>query len=204
LSPSGFSRCSAAWFGLCAFAALGCFSATLDHDELDAKASGVEATVESLDPATAADAGPGYTVSLDTPPIELDFEGEDTTRDPCVATTEQARAILERNCSGCHAPPAGMGGFRAILDFPVLVTATSSTQRNPVTGEPVRLVVPGDPEGSRLYRRAAAGEMPPMRDASLPALPRPTISDISVLREWIESCLPTDPAPAPPIDAGLP
>ncbi len=189
------------WLGLCSSAALGCFYATLDHDELDSKAAGAREEVEALQP----DAGSGYTVSLDTPAIEIDFEG-DTTLDSCVATTTQARAILERNCAGCHAPPAAMGGFRSILDFPVLLTLTSSTLRDPVSGELVRLVVPGDPDGSRLYRRAASNEMPPMRDASLPQLPRPNISDISVLRQWIEACLPQEPAlPAPlRVDAGLP
>jgi hypothetical protein len=192
-------RCSAVWLCLSASGALGCFYATLDHDELEAKAAGSSAEeIASLRP----DAGSGFTTALDTPPIEL--TGGDTTRDSCVATTEQARAILERNCSGCHAPPAAMGGFRSILDFPVLVTQTSNTLVDPVTGEPVRLVIPGDPDGSRLYRRAAGNEMPPMRDASLPPLPRPTISDISVLRQWIESCLPEVPAPPPLVDAGLP
>lgn len=179
----------------------GCFSVALDRDELDAKAAGsTERAVASLRP-DAGELGSGYTVSLDTPPIELDFDG-DTTRDACVATTQQARAILESDCSECHAPPAGMGGFRSVLEFPVLVTLTSSTLRDPATGEPVRLVIPGDPDGSRLYRRIVSGEMPPARDASLPPLPRPNISDISVLRTWIESCLPEVPDPG--ADAGSP
>jgi hypothetical protein len=197
LSPSILSRLSPVWLSLCASSALGCFYATLDHDELDSKAAGDSTRTAALEP----DAGSGRTVALDTPPIEL-VEGD--TRDSCVATTEQARAILQRNCSGCHAPPAAMGGFRSVLDFPVLVTLTSTTQRDLLTGEPVRLVIPGDPDGSRLYRRAAGGEMPPMRDASLPPLPRPTISDISVLRQWIGVCLPDVPAPAPLVDAGAP
>lgn len=203
MRPSVFTRCSTLWLALCSSGAVGCFYMTLDHDELDAKAAGSrQEEVASLLP----DAGSDYTVALDTPPIEVDFEG-DITLDSCVATSEQARSILERNCAGCHSPPAAMGGFRAILDFPVLVTLTSSTLRDPATGQFVRLVVPGDPDGSRLYRRAAGNEMPPMRDASLPALPRPSISDISVLRQWIEACLPLDPASAasPSLgDAGLP
>jgi hypothetical protein len=197
LNPTRFARYRALVAIGIAGSAAGCFYATLDHDELDAKAAG-PAAPESGE----ADAGGGYTVSLDTPAIELDFNGE-TTRDACVATTQQARAILEENCSGCHAPPAAMGGFRSILDFSVLVTLTSSTARDPATGQPARLVIPGDPDGSRLYRRAAGGEMPPMRDASLPQLPRPSISDISVLRQWIDQCLPEVPAaPVSPPDAG--
>jgi hypothetical protein len=192
-------RCSVVWLGLCGSGSLGCFYASLDHDELAAKAAGPPSAG-----SPSADAGIGYTVALDTPPIDLDLQGEDTTRDACVATTRDAREVLQRNCAGCHAPPAAMGGFRSILDFPVLVTLTSSTLRDPVTGKPVRLVIPGNPDGSRVYRRAAAGEMPPTRDASLPALPRPTISDISVLRQWISACLPEAPAAAPLLDGGVP
>jgi len=196
------------WLALLGLSATGlaCFSATLDRAELDAKAAGTSAGLASSSEAVeggGVDAGAGFTVALDTPPIELDYDGEDLTRDACVATTEQARSILEEHCSACHAPPAAMGGFRSVLDFPVLITLGSGTQRDPVTGEPVRLVVPGDPDGSRLYRRVAENEMPPTRDASFPALPRPTISDVSVLREWIDSCLPAAPVSPPLSDAGL-
>jgi len=67
----------------------GCYL-TLDSDELDAKSAGV-----------VVDAGPGaadslgFTTSLDTPPIEL--PDDKFTRDPCVATTLQAREILTTN-----------------------------------------------------------------------------------------------------------
>jgi hypothetical protein len=92
-----------------------------------------------------------------------------------------------------------MGSFQSILDFPTLVTAVSNTQRDTDTGEPVRLLVPGDPDGSRIYQRIAGGEMPPRRDATLPSLPRPTVSDLSLIREWIESCLPqVDPGDESP------
>lgn len=189
--------------------AVGCFYATLDQDELDAKAAGTStASSAQAEAALRPDAGAGYTVALDTPPIDLDFEGE-ATRDPCVATTRQATAILQQHCAGCHAPPAGMGGFRSILDFPTLVTLVSNTQRDPATNEPVRLVIPGDPDSSRVYRRVAGGEMPPARDASLPQLPSPTTSEVSILREWIASCLPAteasaEPSRPPSADAGTP
>ena len=182
---------------------LGCFYA-LDSEELEAKASG------ALSPAARADAGPedgdggsAFTTSLDTPAIELDFEGEDTTRDPCVITTAQATEILTQSCAPCHAPPASMGSFNSILDFPKLVTVTSNTTNDPDTLLRARLVVPGNPDGSRLYRRVQAGEMPPQR---MPPLPRPTTSDISILRTWITSCLPAvdPPRAVPAADAGLP
>jgi len=196
------SRVGLLALGLHAIASLGCFYATLDEDELDAKGAGSPPAVSE---ASTGDAG-AYTTALETPAIELDLEGT-TTRDSCTATTQQARAILETNCAPCHAPPAAMGGFDTILDFPALVNEASNTQRDPVTGDPVRLVIPGDPDGSRLYRRAASGEMPPAsNDASLAPRPRPSIADVSVLRQWLESCLPelldtSEAAPVP--DAGL-
>ena len=187
-----------AWvIGILLASAPGCFYATLDTEALENKAA---AAVEPADePGAEVDAG-GYTTSLDTPEIEL--ANGDTTRDPCVQTTAQAQAIFTENCSACHAPPASMGSFQSILDFPRLVTLESNTVIDPTTGNPMRLVVPGEPERSRVYLRIVGGEMPPRRDASLPALPRPSLSDTSVLRTWIESCLPADPsAPATP-DAG--
>jgi hypothetical protein len=161
--------------------ALGCFYARLDTDALDSKAAG------SATPGTSrADAGvepKTYTTSLATPPIELEDGG--TSSDPCVQTTRQATAILTENCSRCHAPPASMGSFQSILDFPKLVTLRSNSVKDPVTGVPVRMLVPGDPDGSRVYRRPAGNEMPPQG-----ATPRPTTSEISVLRTWIQNCVP--------------
>jgi len=137
--------------------------------------------------------GSGFTTSLDTPPIQL-ADGT-TTRDPCVATTRQAREILTTHCAECHSPPGAAAGFNSILDFPTLITLRSATARDPDTNEFVRLLIPGQPEKSRLYLRARNGEMPPMRPPSERQLPRPTTSDISVLRTWIQSCLPQDPLP---------
>jgi hypothetical protein len=171
----------------------GCYL-TLDGEELDAKSAG-----SASDAGTASDAGDeGFTTSLDTPPIELDFEGVNTTRDPCVATTQQARQILTTHCSECHSPPGAAAGFSSILDFPTLITLRSATAKDPETGEFVRLVVPGQPEKSRVYLRARNGEMPPTRPPSERQLPRPTISSISVLRTWILSCLGNDSGNAPP------
>jgi hypothetical protein len=152
----------------------GCVYA-LDSDELDAKAAGapVEETVE-------------FTVALETPPVELNDGG--LASDSCVLTNDQVRSIFTRNCASCHAPPGGAGGFRSILDWPTLVTASSATATDPVSGNPVRLLVPGEPDQSRLYSRLVRGEMPPRLDPALPQLPRPSISDVSVVREWITSC----------------
>lgn len=184
---------------------LGCFYANLDTDSLDAKAAGRVASNDARPDAgrvsTSTGAG-GYTTSLETPPIEL-ADGT-TTKDPCVQTTAQATAILTKDCAPCHSPPGNAANFHSILDFTRLVTLRSSTQKDPFTGEFVRLMVPGDPDRSRVYLRISKGEMPPTLDASLPQLPRPTFSDLSLLRTWIQSCLGSDPLAVTAADAGTP
>jgi hypothetical protein len=94
----------------------------------------------------------------------------------CDEIRVQARKILETNCAFCHQAPANMGHFDFVLDPDTLTTATGTTG--------ARFAVPGSPDESRLYRRAAAGEMPPAGK-----MPRPSMSDVAVLREWIATCL---------------
>jgi hypothetical protein len=136
----------------------------------------------SIDPTGAlvcGDRDGGIPVVTATPPIEL-ADGS-TTTDPAVATEQQSIAIRQKYCASCHAPPASMGGLGVILDDRALLDAVSSTVTDDA-GIAVRLVIAGNPEGSRLYERVVRGEMPPQA-------PRPTVSDISVLREWILTCL---------------
>jgi hypothetical protein len=52
-------------------------------------------------------------------------------------------------------------------------------------------VAAGAPMTSRLFLRVRRGEMPPAIETGIP---RPTVSDISVLYEWISRCV------APPDD----
>jgi hypothetical protein len=136
-----------------------------------------------LDSGAAATANAPPPIALETPAIDLPDGG--STTDPCDLTTLQATEILRTNCASCHggdSPGAHKGEtpFDFVLDFDKLKVARST-----VTGMP-RFAVPGHPDGSRVYVRIARGEMPPVQ---MPPLPRPTVSDISVLYEWIASCL---------------
>jgi hypothetical protein len=152
---------------------------------------------------TSAVAVPGPpTKALGTPPIELDFDGKRTTTDPCVATREQATEILTTYCAGCHGGRTAAekhGDFNTILDTNALVMGVSSTVNDPENPTmKMRLLVPGNPDGSRVYLRVSHGEMPPQAMLGLPPNPTPSVSDISVLREWITNCIaPTPPPPAP-------
>lgn len=155
--------------------------------------------------ASVAAPGTSHTVALDTPPIELD-DGS-STADPCIATTASAMAVLGHYCAPCHggsSPGARQGQppFDFVLDVGRLESAVSATVKDPITHEPVRFLVPGDPDHSRIYLRAYKGEMPPPDLVGLPPTPRPTVSDLSVLRAWIASCL--GAPPAEPGDGGGP
>ena len=151
----------------------------------------------------AAKGDPNAGPSLDTPPIDL--PNGDTTSDACMATTWNARDILSRYCGNCHGggddgARRGQPPFDYVLDFQRMTTARSATvpdPRDPSQG--MVFMVPGDPEDSRVYQRIANDEMPPVLPVGLDPLPRPTISDLSVLYTFISSCM--GPAAAPP-DAG--
>jgi hypothetical protein len=89
----------------------------------------------------------------------------------------QTRAVLQTNCAFCHENPDYIkGNFDFILEPDKLKTRISSTGQ--------RYVVPGDPDNSRIYQRAFAGEMPPSGQ-----MPRPSMSDVDMLRQWIASCV---------------
>ena len=164
---------------------------------------GPAACFQELDPGAATntqprfDASPPPTTATHTPDIELDFTGKRTTEDPCVPTTEQAKEILTKNCAGCHGggPGASQGQFDCVLDFDKLKTRTSVSVQDPRDPtKPMRFLVPGDPDSSRVYQRMFRGEMPPVLPFGVVKdMPRPTISDVSVLREWIINCMGASP-----------
>ena len=68
-------------------------------------------------------------------------------------------------------------------------TSTIDTAINPNTGQPWKFLIAGDPDNSRIYVRIASGLMPPADQNGETPKPRPTLSDVSVLRQWISSCL---------------
>ena len=134
-----------------------------------------------------------FETAFDTPLVDLatDDEGEPTAQDPnpCVLVNQDAMDILGSTCSPCHTQ-LNAGNFNTVLDFSTLPTLVS-TLPNPNDGGQFRFVVPGDPDNSRIYTRVFNGDMPPADvDPTLPPLPRPTVSQRSILRTWIEQCFP--------------
>jgi hypothetical protein len=119
----------------------------------------------------------------------------------CAATCAQAQQILKANCSVCHAAGA-IGNLHGIADYHALSNVKASS------AYPGWVYVrAGDPEHSLIYHRVAVvGDMPPPSTIGAP-LPHPSVSDFSVLHEWIQSCIPNLPGydagtPTAPIDAG--
>ena len=129
---------------------------------------------------------------LSTPVIYLP-DGS-TTSDPCDDIELQSMTIRQTYCAACHSPPASQGGLGFILDDQQLSSALSQTAVL-ADGAPQRLLIPGDPYDSRLYQRVASGlsgstaGMPPLALPGYPAIPRPSVSDLSVLYGWMFACV---------------
>jgi hypothetical protein len=105
---------------------------------------------------------------------------------PDMTCANSGLAVLEKYCAPCHGgrtpgERAGNPPFDFVLDVQKLTTLST-----PNTTPPMLFVKPGDPDQSRVYQRASRGEMPPLIGGPVQ---RPTASDLSLLRFWIESCL---------------
>ena len=111
----------------------------------------------------------------------------------CAQTCADAQAILKYTCADCH-DGGSDGNLTRVLDYHGLVNVPASAKYPP--GEV--LVLPGDPDHSLLYQRIVSKEMPPPSSDVSNALPAPSVSDMSTLFEWIQSCVPNIPGP----DAG--
>ncbi|QJW95017.1 c-type cytochrome domain-containing protein [Frigoriglobus tundricola] len=84
----------------------------------------------------------------------------------------QAQTVLKAHCYRCHGQEGSVeGALNYVTDLGKLVAR--------------KKVVPGDPKGSRLYRRVDEGTMPPPDEH-----PRPSAAEIAVLKKWIEAGAP--------------
>jgi hypothetical protein len=184
-------------------AAAGCFQ------ELDtAAASGPGLGAASTDAGAAPDVYTSWQIcqspSCDQPSGEIPFldttplvylpDGA-TTANPCDDVEQASIGVRQTYCTSCHQSPANRGGIDFILDDSRLVGAVSQTATDDA-GQPLRLVVPGDPAHSWLYARVAGGVagsaagMPPPSAQSIAGVSHCTASDLSVLYGWIFACVP--------------
>lgn len=145
----------------------------------------------------------------ETPPIEVTT---DLSKDPvgtansaCDAMNQQAIWILKTNCGQCHGSqlsvdPAnttasGLPAWNFVDDPKKMLDPNNFTDLKPTSTDPgVPFLKKGDPGGSRIYQRMMLGNtagtppqqvMPPLSTGRTL-----TVSDFSLLNEWIKSCLP--------------
>lgn len=97
-----------------------------------------------------------------------------TVTPPSNAAEVAAFAILQTNCAGCHGAAPGLAGVYGLNDRNHMVSSG--------------LVVPGNPNGSRLFNVIAAGRMPTTGALSS--------ADQDKIRVWIAG-LPTSTTPSP-------
>jgi hypothetical protein len=128
-----------------------------------------------------------------TPPVTLP-DGA-ATRDPCDEVEQASVSVRQTYCVSCHQSPAKQGGLDFILDDSRLVGAVSQKATDD-SGQPRRLVVPGDPAQSWLYARVAEGAagssagMPPPSAQGSAGISRCNASELSLLYAWIVACVP--------------
>jgi mono/diheme cytochrome c family protein len=95
----------------------------------------------------------------------------------------QAQAVLKTHCYRCHGQDGTIeGGLNYVTDLGKLVAR--------------KKIVPGDPAGSRLFKRIEDGTMPPPDEK-----PRLTDADIATLKRWIAAgaAVVANPTPRPRI-----
>jgi mono/diheme cytochrome c family protein len=103
------------------------------------------------------------------------------------------REILQRNCYECHgADPNNIQKELNILKHGQLLESGR------------RVVVPGEPERSRLIQRIEDGSMPPEEEEE--RLPRVSEAELTILRDWIRGGAPAlpEPDPAHPVQSVAP
>jgi hypothetical protein len=130
-------------------------------------------------------------------PVFLDIDESVEGADPCAKDEQDVVDLLTRHCASCHdqgAASSGVPRFDFVLDLEKL-----QTEPFPRQGQPDQhFVLPGDPDNSLIYIRAATlRNMPPLyHNIAMEDPPRVSFSEASVLREWIEKCLGPTPTAA--------
>jgi hypothetical protein len=158
------------------------------------------ATRDALNQTPPVEVGDGApTTHIETPdPSAITFDGSVVTASVgCEATTAQATDILTNSCAFCHTA-SNIGNFSTILDVNAMINAPVATPSyiDPTTNKAYSYVVPGQPDRSFIYVRMARGDMPQaITDPRTAQYRIPTISDKSVIHEWIQNCI-GSPAPA--------
>ena len=93
--------------------------------------------------------------------------------------TTKVQAVFKANCYRCHGQNGAIeGGVNYIGDLSKLVAR--------------KKIIPGNAEGSRLFKRLDEGTMPPPEET-----PRPSPADVALIKKWIDAGAPGAEAAAP-------
>lgn len=141
-------------------------------------------------PVTTTGGGIGakFPVDTTTPDIgETALDNGDnatTATDGCAKVAFDGQAMLSNFCDSCH--QTGSLGNLVGID----TAATSLVNRSASGKYPGwKYIVVGSPETSLIYNRVVmTGDMPPPSTIDA-VVPHPSISDMSVLRQWILTCM---------------
>lgn len=109
----------------------------------------------------------------------------------CAKDEFDTQTALNTYCQNCHEGGSN-GNFQGVADIMTLVNKPASAKYPAGT----MFIVPGDPANSLIFKRITALEMPPPTSDVTNPIPHPTISDMSVLQQWI-MCLNSTSTPAP-------
>jgi len=136
--------------------------------------------------------------------VFTNIDETETVETPCDKTALDAHDILKTNCAICHdigAASSGVPRFDFVMDDDQLKVKTWDRMGQ----APLRFLIPGDPDNSVIYERAAMKrDMPPIQaDPQQPFYPRITYSQASVLRQWILNCFEGGAVAAPSTPGGV-
>jgi hypothetical protein len=128
-----------------------------------------------------------YLIGHERPQSDIDQRAEQEAARIKLKAEQEAvrvREILHRNCFECHGQDSSkIRKSLNILDHRQLLNAER------------KIVVPGDPEHSRLIQRIADGSMPPEEEET--RLPRVTETELAILKDWVLGGAPPLPSPDP-------
>jgi len=176
---------------------LGTFMTVGCWQQLDQNAS---SGVTQVNVDTAGGIGAKFPVKTTTPEIgetALDNGDPNTTAATgCDKDQYDTQQILSKDCDGCHQVGAN-GNLQGIDDIMTLINKAAS---NKFMGQ--KFIVPGDPANSLIFKRVTSFEMPPPSSDVGSQMQYPTISDMSVLQQWIMCLANTTPATNQSADGG--
>lgn len=149
-----------------------------------------EGASAGITPVTTTGGGIGAKFPTDTmtPEIgEVAADNGDATKTAmtgCEKTAFDGQAMLSFFCDSCHST-GGLGNLVGIDTAAMSLVGREASSKYP--GQ--KYIVPGSPETSLIYERIVmSSDMPPPTTLDAP-VPHPSISDMSVLRQWILTCM---------------